>query len=135
MNWSIFIPSILAAIITVGSWFVLHMLSKQRDQYNKRKELRIQYLIDAWRKLEFAAQRPDIDVKEYLEQPIADIQLFGSAKQIELVRRVGQDMSTKHLANLSELLTELRNDLRRELDLEVITSDIMFLRIPNKNTK
>ena len=57
MNLNLFLPLIVTSIITMLGWFFLHRLARQRDKENKQKELRINYLIEANRKIEHAANR------------------------------------------------------------------------------
>ncbi|PZQ90243.1 MAG: hypothetical protein DI548_03005, partial [Flavobacterium johnsoniae] len=84
----------------------------------------------AYRKLEHAANRKNIDTHEYLEQPIADIQLFGTKKQIKMVQALAQEMVETENANLTGLLEELRQDLRKELNLEKVLPAIKIFRAP-----
>lgn len=123
----------LTLSITILGWYIIYRFDKYRDTENKKKDMRIDYLINAWRKLEYAAARDKYDVIEHLEKPVADIQLFGTKKQIELTMKLANSIINKEQDNLSELLTELRNDLRKELNLEKIKEEIKVLRIPIKN--
>ena len=77
-NLSVIISS-TAVVCTVCGWFIGHNLSRKRDLENKKKEIRISYLINAFRQFENAVQK-DYNSDEFtkLESAIADIQLFGS---------------------------------------------------------
>jgi hypothetical protein len=81
---------ILAAasiIVVILGWYVAHYLTRKRDQANKRRDPRIQYLIEAYRNLEFASNRPlTADLAPYLEKAVADIQLFGTPEQVYLAQ-------------------------------------------------
>lgn len=129
MNWELLIPLLVTSTTTVVSWFFLHRKDKERDIANKQKELRVNYLIDAWRRLEFAVNRKELNTVESIERPIADIQLFGTLKQIELAQKVANEMATDKKGNLNDLLEELRQDLRKELKLEKAPIEIKYLRI------
>lgn len=118
----------ITSLITIAGWVILHIFSKHRDNRNKEKELRLSYLIDAWRKLEYAANRPNIDKVEYIERPIADIQLFGTIYQIELAQHFTDEIVLKNNANLNSLLEELRKDLRKELKYDEAPLKIRYLR-------
>lgn len=128
MNWPLLIPLLTTAIITIVGWYIVHLLSTKRDRRNKQRELRINYLIEAWRKLEYASNRKEINATEYVEKPIADIQLFGTKKQIELSIKIANELAETKGSNLIELLTELRQDLRKELNLEKIETPIKVFR-------
>lgn len=77
MNADVLIPLLVTSLITVVSWSAIHFLSKQRDVLNKKKEIRIRYLIDAFRRLESASNKK-VAINKDLESVMADIQLFGS---------------------------------------------------------
>ena len=97
---------------------------------NKKKELRIDYLIDAWQKIEYASNR-DINEKEfieYVEKPIASIQLFGTLAQINLAQKIADEMGKNGTASLDSILEELRDDLRNELNLEKATTTMRYVR-------
>ena len=128
INLKLLIPLLITAVVTVIGWYIVHIFSSKRDKKNKQRELRVNYLIEAWRKLEYASNRKGIDAKEYVERPIADIQLFGTKKQIELTIKIANELAEKKGANLIELLTELRQDLRKELNLEQIEIPIKVFR-------
>lgn len=117
--------------LTILGWFIVHIQSKKRDLINKKKELRIQYLINTWQLLENAASRNVLNRSqaEGLEKAFADIQLFGTTKQITLAHKIVSIASKKGEANVIELLKELCNDLRKELDLEnPENSELVFFR-------
>lgn len=124
------IISIAALLISIASWFIGHSLSKKRDFINKKKELRIQYLINAWQLIENASNRHDNLALKNFEKAIADIQLFGTLQQIQLSRDIAINFSLNKSANCDLLLEELRNDLRNELGLEKVeSSKFISLRI------
>lgn len=129
MEWSV----ILAAALAIGGWYVAHALSGRRDTANKRRELRLQYLIEAYRRIERVANQGVIssDLAPELERAIADVQLFGSARQVGLVQSFANDFSQTGHGNPSDLLVDLRQDLRKELQLEAVPPNrILFLRFP-----
>lgn len=128
MEFDKFLPLFLTAIVTVLGWFILHRLNKLKERDTKRKELIISFLIDAWEKLEYASHREDYDRVEYLEKPIAKIQMFGNKEQIELAQIFATDISTKQQASLTNLLVSLRKHLRKELKIEEVEDTIQHLR-------
>lgn len=52
MNWGLLLPLLITTFTAVAGWLVVHWMAAKRDQTNKRRDLRIQYLIEAYRKLE-----------------------------------------------------------------------------------
>lgn len=62
--------------------FLGHWLSQRRDFRNKQREIRTQYLIEAYRRLERGAipNAKKFDKGDF-ESAIADIQLFGNTNK------------------------------------------------------
>ena len=130
------IISAIAIVSTVCGWFVIHNMSRKRDLENQKKEMRISYLINAFRRIEDSVNRTDPDKLFLLESAIADIQLFGTKKQIELSIKSANDLAKNRQADNKPLLMDLRNDLRNELGLEPVTDvEWCFLRINDDTTK
>ena len=130
--WSLLVP----AIVVLVGWFVGHWLNVQRDQANKKTELRVQYLIEAYRRLEYIADRPAIkidgDKRHDVESAIADIQLFGSPDEIRLAIKWAGDVAGTGKGTVKDLLKELRRDLRKELQLEDVDEVIHYLRLHDR---
>jgi hypothetical protein len=124
------IISVLALVTSIASWYITHFLSRKRDLLNKKKEIRIQYLITAWQHLESSSNRDNDKYLSDLEKAIADIQLFGTLKQIQLSKAIVCEFADKKRCSLDKLLQELRDDLRKELDLDAVSpNDFISLRI------
>src|SRR5262245_61250215 len=123
MNWQLLVPLLITTIAAVGGWFVCHLLNARRDKTNKKREQRISYLIEAYRRLEFCAHRKELKPDD-LESALADIQLFGSARQVELSLNFGKEFAAQGNAEFDALLRDLRQDLRRELQLETVPERI-----------
>ena len=118
-----------AAIVILG-WFVVHLLSQYREKINKRREKRIEYLIAAYRNLERSANIVNSnEVKDGVESAIADIHLFGSEEQIELVQEFSNSIANEGHASMDSLLLQLREDLRKELRLSKVPKSLNYLRL------
>jgi hypothetical protein len=125
------IQAVVAAAIVVWGWSAVHKRSVERDLANKRRDLRVQHLIDAFRCLAAVSERKDIP-PEYLrdlEPAIADIQLFGSADQVKAAQDFARQLAEHKVARVAELLSNLRDDLRDELKLERVGGEIAVLRM------
>ena len=123
---------ITSALIIFG-WYIAHYLTIRRERINKRRNLRIEYLIEAYRKLESSANRENqAEYREDTESAIADIQLFGTRKQIELAQKFANKIAQNSCGQLDELLIELREDLRKELMLFEAPRKINYLRLFDK---
>jgi hypothetical protein len=130
MNLQILIPLLITTFVAIVGWYVAHRFSVSRDVANKRRELRVQYLIEAYRRLEFAGNRPlTKEVAVEFEKAVADIQLFGTPRQVELARALALGFAEEGTHPLDPLLNELRQNLREELKLEPVEKRITYLRI------
>ncbi len=131
MNYTLLLPLLVTAFVAILGWFAAHQLAAARDRTNKRRELRVQYLIDAYRNLEASSNRDQLYELDWsaLEAAIADIQLFGTLTQVKKARKFAEDFSNHGAASLDDLLFDLRRDLRRELRLEAVPDSVKYLRI------
>lgn len=128
MTWPLFLQLLIAALVGFASAYLAHRLSARRDHLNARRNRRIEFLIDAYRKLEFVANRPSLDDPAPIEKAIADIQLFGTPKQVESALAFAHEFAATRSASLDKLLEDLRGDLRKELQLEPVQGKLTFLR-------
>lgn len=115
----------LASVLT-------HLLTSRRDLANRRRELRIEYLLSAYRTMadspERSLYRGSSDARAF-EKAVADIQLLGSRQQVELATELATEMTTKSRADPDPLLQLLRDDLRKEMSLEALSGKPIHLRI------
>jgi hypothetical protein len=127
------------ALTILGSLFVAavaavlaHRFTSRRDLANRRRELRTEYLLNAYRAVSNAIGRdlqgsPD-DARAF-ERGLADIQLLGSKDQAQMAVKLGRDMTEGGEADPEPLLRSLRDDLREELDLERLSTGVKQTRI------
>jgi hypothetical protein len=117
-----FIGIIISAIIIIIGWIIAHRYNIKRDTLAKRRDLRVQYLLDAYRQLENTANRPINmlpETKRAFESAVADIQLLGTRVQIDaLLTYLNQYIVEEGEKNIDPVLKILRDDLREELNLE-----------------
>lgn len=78
--------------------------------------------------MESASHRSDNSHKAELETAIAEIQLLGTQKQIELAQQVAVQISQTGVGDTLELLMQLREDLRKELGIYPVERDLKILR-------
>ena len=123
---TIIIPILITALVAVFGWFIVHQLSISRDIKNKRSELKIKYLIEAYRKLENVSHRDNPNIHDF-ESAMADIQLFGTKRQVELSQNIAREFAKNRTVLLDELLNDLREDLRELLKLEKLPSQSLVI--------
>ena len=126
----------LAAFVVIIGWGVSHHLSVTKDQNAKQRDMRIQFLLEAYRRLEAAANRPESgkDEQDKFESALADIQLLGTKAQIEeLMRFLAEWNTSGGNASINPLLELLRTHLREELRLEKYIPGIKIFRFENRH--
>jgi len=128
--------TILGGLFAAAVTAVLaHRFNSKRDHENRRSDLRIQYLLSAYRTVADTSER-DLnstpkDARAF-EQGLSDIQLLGSNEQAVMAIDIANAMATNGEASLDDLLLSLRDDLRNELELEPMSRRPAHIRvIPN----
>lgn len=119
---------VIQCILTVIGWIVVYILALRQNTQIKKKEVTIKFLVQAWERLEKASNRQDNSYNTDIETAIADIQLFGTKRQIELAQQFAKEIARNKESSTLELLILLREDLRKELRLEKVPRKFKFLR-------
>lgn len=122
----IFTTISLAAI----GWIAAHYFTSKRDISNKRREISIEHLINAYRVLtnEISHRKLNDDRKVALENLLSDIQLFGSDEQVAMSKSLADEVAEGGSFELDPLINSLRNDLRAQLKLEKVQGNVRWLR-------
>lgn len=127
-NSDLFWPLFVTATVTSLGWFVYHWFAANRDRekmreeikYNqqiKRRDEQLKYLTEAYRVLSDSCERNNFSYRD-VEKAFSDIMLYGSKEQISICKRFMEILSVNTMdAMLGEVLTSLRNSLRRDLGL------------------
>lgn len=132
MNWPLLLPLLITVFMAVVGWLVGHRLNLARDRLVKHRELRLGYLIAAYRGLEhFAGREPPFDLAhvDALELAVADIQLFGNQTQIDRLNQCFSQKAEKGSGDLNSVVNELRSELRKELGLPELDGNVTWLRL------
>lgn len=119
---------IFSSFLVILGWGVTYFLALKKSARDKRREVTTEYLIKAWRTLESASNRSNNSHNAKLETAIADIQLLGTQKQIELAQQFADQISQTRSGDALELLIQLREDLRMELKLSPVKRNLKILR-------
>jgi hypothetical protein len=124
MKWEILGPLLVTTVVALAGWLAAHRLSAYRDRVNKRREVRVQNLVECYRKLSRSSNRRDLpSVAEDLESAVADIQLFGTEKQANQVGDLVKAMKARP-ASADDLMKGLRDEVRSELCLPKMDTPI-----------
>ncbi len=133
MNWQLLIPLLVTTLVAVAGWMAAHRFNSQRDLRSKRREIRVDYLIRAYQRLEAGACREALDAsndRRDFESAVADIQLFGTNDQVRMAKEMAAAIAERRIdASAGPLLLSLRDALRRELDLGEINEQPFFFRL------
>lgn len=122
----VLIPAGVALVVVA----LTHFFTSARDRANKRREQRISYLVGVFRALCKANNHPRLyEVADEVEQAVADIQLFGTPKQVRLVQRFATDLGTKQHTEMNALLESLRDSLRQEIGAARAKGHVVWLRV------
>lgn len=117
---------VVGVLVAVAGWLVNAILARRAI----RRNMRIEYLLSAYRRLEQASNRQMTEShKAALEEAISDIQLLGSPHQVKMATAFARQFAEDHKADTVPLLEDLRASLRHELQLESVPPRQMWLRI------
>jgi hypothetical protein len=122
--------NVLHGLLVVIGRILGQALNGKREHDKKRRDLRVPFLVDAWRIIERAANRGGPDEMRQLEQAIADVQLFGTPSQAEQAASVARSVNAREAEGvaLDDLLEALRLDLRDEMRLGRANARVVHLR-------
>jgi hypothetical protein len=126
------LSAILAALIAGIGWYVAHRLTVARDRKNKLIDLRNEYLMSIYRKMERTMGKTITrEMADEIEIALTDIQLLGDAKQVQIAKQFIKDYGSKNLGgiNIGVLTESIRCDIRRDLGLDTIVEPVDHLRL------
>lgn len=114
---------VFAALVVGGGWFVAH----RSHRANKRHGLSVQYLLQAYRRLENAANREDKTDEQTVafESAVADIQFLGRSDQIAETVKYLKEHASVGGRTIDNVLSLLRNDLRKKLGLSPVNHPLV----------
>lgn len=125
-----YIKILSTVILAVIGWGVGNWLNHLRARNDKRRELVVQHLIEAYRILTQDIGRRDTSIESItkLENLLSEIQLFGSAKQVDLARKLSNETASEGVSEIDPLIENMRDSLRKELGLEAVEGKTIWLR-------
>ena len=124
------IKTALTLILVVIGWVITDCLAKRRDIENQKRKIRTDYLVNVFRFLATSVSNRNLSEEDWrkLEDIIADIQLFGTPRQIHLLKTMTRKMVEDDTFDLDPILNDLRDHLRHDLGLESIDGNVHWLR-------
>jgi hypothetical protein len=121
---------IFSIIIALIGWVVAHKFTSKRDLANKKREIKINFLINVYNNLAENVQKKIIN--ENLEKAISDIQFLGDEKLILLAKEAATNFAKDKQVNLDNLIRALRDSLRDELEINKTDESFIWLRVNNR---
>lgn len=123
---ALFVGWAVTVAIAVGGWLV----SQAQARRATRSNMRINYLLDAYRRLARSGNRPlTSGTAQDIEAAIQDVMLLGSPSQVKLAEQFGRQFANEKGADLVPILMDLRSSLREELLLEELPPTYFDLRV------
>jgi len=126
--------------MTILGWFVINWFDSCRDRNNKLRDLKTEYLIDAYVKIASGAGTNmylnDPKYQEDFRSALINIQLFGSEKEIELIQNAINKKTINdsiYIIDLDPILFELRKSLRDELNITQTDKKIQWINFQKNN--
>jgi hypothetical protein len=125
-----YIKIVATVFVAALGWIVAHYFTSQKSRNDKKRDLSIEYLSNAYRFLTTEIVQRDISDESWakLEKVITDVQLFGSPEQVELIKNLVECIVQGGEFELDELINSLRKDLRKELGLEAVSGNVKWFR-------
>jgi len=120
----------IPAVIAVVGWLVGHRLNARRELLNRRREARLKGLEIAYNRLAMVALRDWTDERKLeFEKFVAEIQLYGTPRQIALMQEIVNGMTKPETeVSFDSLLKDLRDTLRSELRMEAVEGGVWWYR-------
>jgi hypothetical protein len=107
-----------------------HYFTSKRTTNNKRRDLTTDFLIEAFRILttKIAHRKETEDRAQEIENLVSDIQLFGSNEQVEMAKKLADEVAQGGAFDLDPIINSLRDSLRSELGLKAVNGNVRWLR-------
>lgn len=125
----------VTAILVVTGWAVSHRSALRQNIAEKRRETRVTHLRTAYLTLCEAADHGLSNENEArFQRALNDIQLVADAGHYHLLDRFVEELEARQGADIDELLAQLRDGIRRELDLPPMPGPRLWVRLKPRAT-
>lgn len=127
---------LIPVLLTLSGWIVVHMLSRKREIEQKKREIRVKYLREAYLKLATVADRGSLQQNLHdIQDAFNDIQILGEESQIELIGKFIEEVNSGKSPAINELLKQLRNEIREHIGLEALDDYRWYIRIDEQDER
>ena len=123
-----FLSILVSVFLGVGGWVIGHSLNSKRDQANKRRDIRLERLLECYDSLakDIAHRKLGAKQKIEFENALTELQLIGSVELITLASSF--HVSDESYGSIVPILDVLRNEIRNELGLAASSEPFMWFR-------
>lgn len=137
MDWRLALTIGIPGALVVAGWFLVHWLNSRRDRVIRRRDARVRGLETAYLRLAKSSNRAKYtdEMMDEFESFVSEIQLYGTPRQVELMGRIVEGFKAGGVVDFDPLLKDLRDELRRELNLEAVNGEIWWLRFGRSEEK
>ncbi len=138
IDWRLALSIAIPGVIVIAGWFFVHWLNARRDLAARKREARVNGLEAAYLRVAKTSNQPQHthEMMDEFELFISEIQLYGTQRQVELMGQVVEGFKVpNNRVNFDPLLKSLRDELRRELELEPIAGEVWWLRFGRSEKK
>lgn len=121
----------IPAVIIVAGWFFVHWLNARRDLAIRKREARLKALEAAYMRLATSSNRPLLSevMMDEIETFVWELQLYGTPRQIQLMTEIVEGFKKPNSSvSYDAILADLRDTIRKELNLEPISGAVWWLR-------
>lgn len=132
----LFFQILAGVFVACVGWFVAHSLNSNRNRAYKIRDIRLQYMIEAYRAFVDVNGRDlqkEHDYAKKLEAAVRDIQLFGSTSQVQKLHKAILSYKQRN-DSTDEIVDALRDDLRIELNLPAVSEKVIWLVVDKNKT-
>lgn len=117
---------VIAVVLLAIRVFVMQRVQQKRQRENRQETERLKSLVAAYRSLAGSFTPARQDHTPQLEETLADLILFGSIAQVELAVACANGLKNDEYVDFQPLIKSLRADLRTQLGLEQIPSNLVM---------
>ncbi len=134
IDWRLVATIGLPATIVVLGWFLGHWLNARRELASRKREARLKALEAAYMRVANAGNRPLTEkLMDDLETFVSELQLYGTPHQIQLMSVIVEGLiKPNNAVSFDDILIDLRDSIRKELNLEPVPRPIWWLRLNRK---
>ena len=131
LDWKLIATVGIPTVVIVVGWFFVHWLNARRDLAIRKRETSLKALETAYMRLAISSNRPLSEKSmDDIETFVSELQLYGTPRQIQLMTEIVEGFKKpNNTISYDAILANLRDTIRKELELEPISGAVWWLRL------